>query len=112
MNVAVFQDVEFGDDGAFDDFKMVLQFNHQKIAQVMFNADLVYATYPLIDNVRHTKDWQQNLQQELSSIYHLLGLTGLPDFSGADLDQEGDFQDFMQALCSIETRVNAVLGIV
>lgn len=111
MNVAVMQDIEFGDDAAFDDFKNVLQMNHVSIARKMFAADLFYKTYPLIDSVKHSKDWQQNLQQELGSIYTLLNLTGLPDFSGADLNQEGDFQDFMQSLVAVEVKVNAVLGI-
>ena len=112
MNLGPFQDVQFGDEGAFDDFRMALQINHTKIASVMFAQDLVYQTYPLISSVRHTKDWQQLLQQELSSIFSLNNITGLPDFSGADLDEETQFQDFMQSLVAVEVRINALLGIV
>ena len=66
MNLGPFQDIEFDDHAAFDDFKMNLQINHDRIAQKMFAAGLLYKTYPLIDGVEFNKDWQQNLQQELS----------------------------------------------
>lgn len=111
MQLGQFQDLLSTDDEGFDDFKMNLQINHDRIAQKMFAVGFVYKTYPLIDSVRSNQDWQQNLQQELVSIYSLLGLTGLPDFSGTDLDNDGEFQDFLQQLVFVETRVNAELGI-
>lgn len=111
MNLAPWQDIPFGDPEAMEDFRLSLQLNHNKIAQKMFAANLLYKTYPLIDADEHNKDWQQNLQQELGSVYTLLNLTGLPDISGTDLTKENDFQTFMQLLVFAEGRVNAVLGI-
>ncbi len=111
MNLAPFQDIPPDDDEAFDDFKFNLQVNHDRIAQKMYASSLFYKTYPLIDADQHNKDWQQNLQQELGSIFSLLNLTGLPDFSGTDLDKEDEFQDFMQQLIFVEARINVQLGI-
>lgn len=111
MNLGSFQDIPFGDDAAFADFQMSLQINHVRIAQKLFAAGKVYSTYPLIDSEQHNQDWQQNLQIELSSIFSLIPMTGLPDFSNADLSQDGEFQDFMQQLCFVEARVNAQLNI-
>lgn len=111
MNLGPFQDIEHDDNGAFDDFKMSLQINHDRIAQKMYAAGLFYKTYPLIDSVAYNQDWQQNLQQELGSIYALLELNGLPDLSGADLDRAEEFNDFMQQLVFVERRINAFLGI-
>lgn len=111
MNLAPFQDIEYDDQAQFDDFKMNLQINHDRIAQKMFDAGLVYKTYPLIDSVEYNKDWQQNLQQELDSIYTLLNLTGLPDLSGSDLNQEDDFEVFMQVLLQTEEVINRTLEI-
>ncbi len=111
MNLSPFQDIEFDDKESFDDFKMNLQINHDRIAQKMYEAGLLYSTYPLIDGVEFNKDWQQNLQQELDSIYTLLGLTGLPDLSGSDLDREDDFEVFMQVLIQTEETINQTLNI-
>lgn len=111
MNLSPFQDIEFDDREAFDDFKTCLQINHTRIAQKMFSAGLIYKTYPLIDGVEYNKDWQQNLQQELASIYALLDLSGLPDLSGSDLDREDDFEVFMQVLIQTEGVINQVLNI-
>lgn len=111
MQLQEFQDTPFDDAEAFDDFRMSLQLNHDRIAAKMFSLSLFYKTYPLIERDASNKDWQQNLQQELGSIYKLLGMTGLQDFSGVDLDEEGEFSDFMQLLVMAEGRVNSVLGI-
>lgn len=111
MNLAPFQDTPFDEPEMMNDFRLALQLNHDKIAQVMFASSQLYKTFPLIDSDEHTKDWQQNLQQELNSIYRLLGMTGLPDLSGSDLSQQDDFETFMQLLIFSEQRVNAVLGI-
>lgn len=111
MNLGPFQDLLSTDDEGFEDFKFNLQVNHDRIAQKMFAQSLFYKTYPLVDSVRSSQDWQQNLQQELGSIFSLLGMTGLPDFSGTDLNDDGQFQDFMQQLVFVEARVNAQLGI-
>lgn len=111
MNLAPFQDIPADDEEAFEDFKFNLQLNHDRIAQKMYAASLFYKTYPLIDGVKSNKDWQQNLQQELGSIFSLLNLTGLPDISGTDLDKEDEFTDFMQQLIFVEARVNVQLGI-
>lgn len=111
MNLAPFQDIPASDDDAFDDFKFNLQLNHDRIAQKMYAASLFYKTYPLIDGVRSNQDWQQNLQQELGSIFKLLNLTGLPDFSGTDLSREDEFQDFLQQLVFVERRINVQLQI-
>ncbi len=111
MLLTPFQDIPPDEPESFDDFKFNLQLNHDRIAQKMFAANLIYKTYPLIDSQRHNKDWQQNLQQELSSIFALLGINGLPDFSSTDLEEPGDFQDFMQQLVFVESRLNAILQI-
>lgn len=111
MNLAPFQDTPFDDAAAFDDFKMSLQQNHNKIAQKLFAQSKFYKTYPLVDSVEHQKDWQQNLQQELQSIYALIPLTGLADFSGADLSKQDEFEDFMNLLIFVERRINVQLGI-
>lgn len=111
MNLGPFQDIPTSDSDGFDDFKFNLQVNHDTIAQRMFALNLVYKTYPLVDSLRHTKDWQQNLQQELGSIFSLLGMSGLPDFASVDLDREEDFHDFLQQLVFVERRINATLGI-
>lgn len=112
MNLEAFQDIPFDDHEAFEDFRLSLQMNHDKIAQVMFAAGQLYKTYPLIDSPEHSKDWQQNLQQELQSIFTLRNLTGLPDFASVDLDRQDDFEDFMQLLINVERQVNQNLGIV
>lgn len=114
MNLEPFQDIQFEDDEGFEEFKLALQLNHDKIARVMFSMTppLTYKTYPLIESNRSSQDWQQNLQQELQSIYTLNGLTGLPDFSGADLSREGEFEDVLQQLIFVERKINAALGIV
>lgn len=111
MNLAPFQDIPFDDQEAMDDFRMALQANHDRIAQKMYANSKFYKTYPLIDTVEHSKDWQQNLQQELGSIYTLLNLNGLPDFASTDLSREDDFQDWVQQLIFVETTINANLQI-
>lgn len=111
MNLSPFQDIEYDDNEALDDFKMSLQLNHDKIAQVMFASSKFYKVFPLIDSAQHNKDWQQNLQQELNSIFTLLNLTGLPDLASADLTRADDFSDFMDGLIQVEIRVNNQLGI-
>lgn len=111
MNLAAFQDIPFDDQDAFNDFKFALQANHDTIAQRMFANSKFYKVYPLYDSVEHSKDWQQNLQQELSSIYSLLNLTGLPDFASTDLHRQEDFEDWMQQLIFVENTINANLGI-
>ena len=111
MNLGPFVDTPFDDQAAFDDFKMSLQINHNKIAQKMFANGDIYKTYPLIDSVQYNKDWQQNLQQELGSIFALLEINGLPDISGADLDREDDWSVFFQTLIQVEATINSTLGI-
>ena len=111
MNLGPFQSIEFEDNDGFDDFKMNLQLNHTRIAQVMFAQGLVYQTYPLIDSVEHNKDWQQNVQKELGSIYALLDLSGLPDLAGSDLSKEEDWDTFFQVLVQVELNINFVLDI-
>lgn len=111
MNLAPFTDIAFDEPEALEDFRFALQTAHDKIASVLFKQGKVYHTYPLIDADGSNKDWQQNLQSELSSIYSLLGFTGLPDFAGADLNQENDFTDFLLSLQLVERRINAQLGI-
>jgi hypothetical protein len=111
MNLSPFQDIQYDDTEALDDFKCSLQINHDKIAQIMFKGGLAYKTFPLIDSGEHQKDWQQNLQQELGSIFKLLNLTGLPDLASADLNREDDFSDFMDGLIQVEITVNKTLGI-
>lgn len=111
MNLQPFQDIEYDDNEALDDFKMSLQLNHDKIAQVMFENGNIYKTFPLIDSTQHNKDWQQNLQQELGSIFTLLDLNGLPDLASADLTREDDFSDFMDLLIQTEGTINMTLGI-
>lgn len=111
MNLQPFQDVEYDDAESMEDFKMSLQINHDKIAQVMFGNSLFYKTFPLIDSAQHNKDWQQNLQQELTSIFTLLDLNGLPDLASADLNREDDFSDFMDLLIQTEGTINRTLGI-
>lgn len=112
MNLAPFQDILYDDEEAFDDFALALQLNHNRIAQVEFAASKFYKTYPLADVGSNKKDWQQNLQQELQSIFTLNNMTGLPDLASADLDREDDFNDWMQGLIFAELRVNTQLGII
>lgn len=107
----LFQDVPFDDREAFDDFTLALSVNHRHIAAIMFPAGKVYEVYPLNVRFEHAKDWQQNLQQELQSIFTLNGLTGLPDLSGADLRNEEEFDDFMDQLIFVEAKINLFLGI-
>lgn len=111
MNVAPWTDTPFDDEDAFADFTFVLNLNHRKIAQVMFENLLVYDTYPLADGKLGDKDWLQNLQQELQSIFAKLELTGLPDFSSVDLRKEDEFEDFMLQLEQVESNINHTLGI-
>lgn len=106
-----FQSIEFKDNDGFDDFKMNLQLNHTRIAQVMFAQGLVYQTYPLIDSVEHSRDWQLNVQKELASIYALLNLNGLPDLAGSDLNKEEDWDVFFQVLVQVELTINDVLDL-
>ena len=111
MNVAPWADTPPGDEEAFSDFTLVLGLAHNRIAAVMFENSLVYATYPIMDGTIGNTDWLQNLQQELQSIFTLLDLTGLPDFSGVDLRKDDEFEDFMLQLQQVEARINATLGI-
>lgn len=111
MNVAPFTDCPFDDSDAFADFALVLGLAHERIAQVMFANSLFYKTYPLIDWKPENRDTIQNLQQELGSIYSLLNLNGLPDFSGVDLKKQDEFEDFMLQIKGVETTINAQLGI-
>lgn len=112
MNVRPWCDTPFDDDDAFADFTLVLGLAHERIAQVMFANSLFYKTYPLMDWKPENRDTIQNLQQELGSIFGLLNLSGLPDFSGVDLKKQDEFEDFMLQLQQVETTINAQLGIV
>lgn len=111
MNMAIFQDTPFDDREAFDDFKMALQTNHNTIAQRLFSVGKIYNTYPLIDSIEHSQDWQQTLQTELQSIYMAIGFSGLPDLSGSNLSDAEDFETFMQLLINVERRINVALNI-
>lgn len=111
MNLQPFQDTQYDDEDGLDDFRLALQLNHDKIYAKMAALGLPYQTYPLIDNSGHNKDWQQNLQTELQSIYSRLNITGIPDLSGSDLSKQEEFEDFMQLLVQIETGLNKRLGI-
>ena len=111
MNLAPFTATPFDDPSAFQDFTLALGLSHERIAQVMFQNSFFYKTYPLMDWPDATQDTLQNLQQELGSIYSLLNLNGLPDFSSVDLKKEDEFEDFMLQLQQVESRINMTLGI-
>lgn len=111
MNISPFTDIPYDDQDAQADFLMVNQLALDRIAQRMYAAGLVYNTYPHADPPGVDQDWMLNIQTELESIFTLLEITGLPDFSSSDWHKEDEFNDWMLSYRQVIERVNAILGI-
>lgn len=110
MNILAFIDTPFDDPDAFEAFALANGLAHQRIYNVMYAQGLPFQYYPIMD-ARDDSDWLLILNQQMSSIYARLDLSGLPDFAGVDLHKQEDFEDFMLSYGRSLQLVNVVLDI-
>lgn len=111
MNLSPWTDIPFKDDDAFLDFQMAHALAHIKIAQVMYGLGSTYSVYPLMETPKSDADWKLNHQSEHESIYFDLGLTGVPDLSTVDFNDEGEFNDWMLLHQQVHQFINSTLNI-
>lgn len=112
MNSLLWTDVDFDSDEAWQGFSLMHGTQHQTVYQAIMAKDLlpIYTdvfTFPREDNADFMLDhWRIHQSNAL-----LLGITMPYDLSSADLNDRGQYSDWLAQHAIIHANENQTLGI-
>ena len=110
--VAPLFDVPFDSKSEWQVFMLEHALQHGDIYAGIVAKGKNMTIFPLIDATEpNDHDWLNNHQLEHQEIYDILGLSGLPDLSSADLSKQDQWQTWHDQHRDVHSLINSVLGI-
>lgn len=110
MDLSPFLNSVAGDQNSFNDFLMANSASHQSIKDALNELDLSITSF-IIDRIDDENEWLLVHNDVHQQEYDLLGLTGLPDLVSVDLNDNEQYQDWMNRHVLAHQQVNLTLGL-
>lgn len=112
MNANLLTDVVFDSEDSWGSFQLIHGMTHQNVYDTMLRQSLVPYFVPLYDFPREAygEYLLSHYQAHLSNA-RLLVLPGIPDLSSVDLNDEGQFRDWLGLHAVVHLNENAALGL-
>ena len=110
MDISIFTDSPFGDDAAFKDFLLANSLNHSQNATALEQRGKSISVSPIADMGDNERDWLSVHAGIHAQEFARLGLTGLPDLEGVDLQDERQYYDWMLMHSLVHQAVSQALG--
>jgi len=104
-------EMNFGSNEEWESFLLEHDIQHDAIFSALNGQNKQIIKFPLKYAEKDDKDWQINHQIEHEAIYSSIGLTGMPDLSSFDLEQQNDFNVWQQTHNDVHLFINNTLGI-
>lgn len=110
MDISIFADTPFDDEDAMEDFLLANSLSHSLVATTLEQNGKFIATYP-ISSMGDESNWKDEHYRMHQDEFTLLGLTGMPDWTGFDFEDEAQWADWHSQHAVVHQAVNSVLGI-
>lgn len=111
MNLTPSSFAEFDDDDAFLVFLGDHEIAHQQFVEKLSIQGFSITSLPLIESPKDSPQWLQDHYSIHLEIAAAINQQDLPDLSSVDLNQEGQYLDWMQLHAYTHDEINTILGI-
>ncbi len=111
LNIGAFIDFDPIDKDAWSQFNLIHMLAHQNEYQAMLDQGYPMSLHPLDHDLDDEDNWLGLNYTEHVSQYDVLGLSGLPDLSNVNLQDESQFHDWMLLHYQVHLKVDQTLGL-
>lgn len=114
MDLQVFSQFSYEDDGAFEDFLLLNGLSHGTYNGVLEAFGIVPLTYPILDigdDDVGKKDWLQNHYLMHKFLVTTLNLPDIPDLSDVDFHVPDEFYNWLQLHAQQHQLADLVLNV-